>query len=311
MSLLLLACLNQKPVAEGYVDSGLEADTDTDADADSDTDSDSDADSDADTDADADTDVPYFDCEELEDAPDYPMGKHYGASIALFTSGVGESGWYNMVFQMAYASNSAGNCPTIDSTDDWILVEGGCEDDYGNIWEGSMEAEVDGIETSIWYDGLEVYGAYSSQGREFTLDYAADGAVFGEIESESNFTIEHSVEERRFFLDGTPPLDVSEFEGFREIEYDYEDKDEDGTVDGVAIEGWADLSDNGFDSYVGSFCFEGRYHTEPGCESSVPYTGEVELQGEQHALVDYDSDTSCDACYEVQIDGGEWFEECF
>ena len=312
MSLFLLACLNQK-VGEQPIDSGIEADADTDSDSDTDSDADADADTDADsdtdsdTDADADTDVPFMDCGE---DVDYPMGLTRSVPIANFTSGVGETSWHYYIANLALSSGSYSGCPEVDYDEElnWLSVYGGCEDD-GNEWFGELHYDARSGPVTFEYTEFEVEGDFSNEGRSFELEYFADGELTIEA-TEEFYTVWHSLEESRWF-EGTPPLDMPEFSGWREVVYSYKDKDGDDDVDYAEWEGFADLDDNAYDTYIGSWCHVGQIHVEPGCESEAPLTGSAELQGDQHADVDYDADTDCDDSDSAIIDGGSWTEECF
>ena len=310
---LLLACLTQKPVGEATPDSGWEeSDADTDADSDSDTDADSDADSDtdADTDADADTDVPYLDCGgDFE--PDYPMGLTRAVPIANYQNGVGEVDWHYYLANLALDEGIDEGCPYLeyDDTLDWLVVEGDCETEE-TACSGRMEYDARSGVAEFTYFEFEVEGQFSEGGREFEVEYFADGELTVESHGGYEYTVWHAIDESRWF-EGIPPRDLPEFTGYREIVYSYEDKDEDDGTDFLEWEGFAELEESSFATYVGSWCSYGQLHIEPGCESDVPYTGHAELQGEQHAWLDYDSDVDCDACYSVSIDGGEPTEECF
>ncbi|HJN74216.1 MAG TPA: hypothetical protein QGF58_09815 [Myxococcota bacterium] len=312
MSLLLLACLEQKPVGEYPVDSGLEADadsdsdSDTDADSDADSDADTDADSDADTDADADTDVPYLDCGE---DVDYPMGMSKAMPIALYMSGLGELHWHSYLIDLAETHGHLYDCPVVTYGDETAELVGGCTDKTGVEWGGTLFVDASSDPLTVSYSNFEVYGSFEGDAGSHSLEYTANGDLALYVTDGVDYSVSQDLEEMRWFK-GTPPLDLSEFLGYRQVDYTYEDRDGDYVIDYVEWEGFADLDANAYSVYIGSYCHFGQLHVEPDCDAESPYTGEAQFQGKRHALVDYDADESCDECFYVSLDGEEPFEEC-
>lgn len=295
MSWLLLACLTKVPVSED--DSGLETDADTDADSDTDTD----ADADTDSDSDADTD-PMLDCAE---PVDWDMAVEYAPVVAAYQAGTFEISWHSWLYESLLAQD--GDCPEVVTTDDSIAFGGDCS--TGEIaYSGWMELALPEPGTfEITYDAFEMEGLLSTpDGRNTELQYEANGFMtFVEGDDGSSWT--SSVWESRWFED-SPPMDIPEVEGYREVELLFE-ASEDGAPEWYSWSGFAAIDRGAFDGFAGSYCHEGEIGGFDVCEDEG--VGAFHVQGDGYATIRYDGDQDCDGCYQVSVNGGAEEEVCF